>query len=109
MPAPTLARGLPVRYDDKRAVRSAGCPQQIGAERCSFAWFARQHGCCSSLPRSVAMNKPGAPPRFRWMLLTAVLGVVVSVPPSVRAQQIQIRSAPNDNYWTCFGPFLDGD
>src|SRR5262245_36734119 len=55
------------------------------------------------------MNKLGAPPRFRWILHTAVLVLAVFAPSAARAQQIQIRPAPNDTYWNCFGPFLDGD
>jgi tetratricopeptide (TPR) repeat protein len=55
------------------------------------------------------MNQFGAPPRFRRILLAVILGAVFSAPLATSAQQVQIRSAPNDTYWTCFEPFLDGD
>src|SRR4051812_29285072 len=54
------------------------------------------------------MNKPGAPRSRRWMLWAAISVVVVVWPADITAQ-IASRSAPHDGYWTCFGPFLDGD
>src|SRR5436190_111314 len=55
------------------------------------------------------MNKFGAPQSRRWILWATLLSAVAASPPVATAQPIPSRSAPHDGYWTCFGPFLDGD
>ncbi len=55
------------------------------------------------------MKQLGAP-RSCHCTLWAILASLITLSPSLlTAQQVPSRSAPHDGYWTCFGPFLDGD